>query len=187
MADMMHEERICDVKWGTLALIGFLSLIFGIIILFYPGITEEIIVMLFGVLVIILAVLALITALLSTGGRSTLLLLGAIIGFIVGVGALLSPVIFGAFLVIIIGIVLFVIGLVDMAIAIGEKEYPHRWLLFILGILSIIVAILLWAEPVIGAIVVFGVLVGIYFVVYGILAIIAGFALRSVKKQYCKA
>jgi uncharacterized membrane protein HdeD (DUF308 family) len=62
MADIMHEERICDVKWGTLTLIGFLSLIFGIIILFYPGITEQVIVMLFGVLVIVLAVLALITA-----------------------------------------------------------------------------------------------------------------------------
>jgi uncharacterized membrane protein HdeD (DUF308 family) len=33
----------------------------------------------------------------------------------------------------------------------------------------------------------FGVVVGVYFVVYGILAIIAGLALRSVKKQYCKA
>ena len=106
MADMMHQERVCDVKWGTLTLIGFLSLIFGIIILFYPGITAGVIVMLFGVLVIILAVLALITALLETGGRSTLLLLGAILGFIVGVGALVSPIVIGSFLVIIIGIVL---------------------------------------------------------------------------------
>ena len=74
MADVMHEERICDVKWGTMVFLGILSLIFGIIILFYPGVTAAVIVMLFGVLILILAFLALIIALMSTGGKATMLL-----------------------------------------------------------------------------------------------------------------
>jgi uncharacterized membrane protein HdeD (DUF308 family) len=185
MAEMMHEERMCDVKWGTMLFLGILALIFGIIMLFYPGITAAIVVMLFGVLILILAFLALVMALADTGGRSTLLLIAAIIGFIIGITAILSPVVIGSFLVIIIGIVLFIIGLVDLAIAIGEKAYPHRWLLFILGILSIVVAILFWVYPVASSVALFGVIVGIYFIIYGILGIIAGFALRSVKKQYC--
>lgn len=185
MADMMHEERICDVKWGTMVFLGILSLIFGIIILFYPGVTAAVIVMLFGVLILILAVLALIMALMTTGGKATLLLLAAIFGFLVGAGAIISPIAFGAFVAIMIAIVLFVIGIMDIVIALGEKAYPHRWLLFILGILSIIVALLIMFYPAAGAVTLFGVIVGLYFVIYGILAIIAGFALRSVKKQYC--
>jgi uncharacterized membrane protein HdeD (DUF308 family) len=187
MAETMHEERLCDVKWGTLAFLGILSLIFGIILLFYPGITAAVVIVLFGIIILVLAFLALVLALMSTGGRATLLLLGAIVGFIVGIIAILAPIVIGALLVIIIGIVLFMIGIVDIAIALGEKAYPHRWLLFILWILSIIVAFLFWVYPAAGAVALFGIIVGIYFVIYGILALIAGFALRSVKKQYCMA
>jgi len=58
---------------------------------------------------------------------------------------------------------------------------------FRLGILSIIFAILIMIYPLIGSIILFGYLIGLYFVIYGILSLIAGFALRSVQKEYCKA
>jgi uncharacterized membrane protein HdeD (DUF308 family) len=186
---IMYRESVCDVKWGTFVLIGLLALIFGIVIMFYPGITTAVLVMLFGVLVIVLAVLALVTALMGSGetGRPTLLLLGAILGFIVGVGAILAPQFFAAILAIIIAVVLFVIGFMNIIIALSEKAFPHRWLLFIMGLLSVIFAILIMVYPLIGAVVLFGFLLGIYFVIYGILSIIAGFALRSIKNEYCKA
>jgi uncharacterized membrane protein HdeD (DUF308 family) len=186
---VMYRESVCDVKWGTLVLLGLLSLIFGIVIFFYPGITMAVLVMLFGVLMIVLAFLALIIALMSPGtsGRPTLLLLGAIFGFIVGVGAILAPQFFGAILALIIAVVLFVIGLVNIIIALSEKTFPHRWLLFIMGLLSVIFAILIMGYPLIGAVVLFGYLIGMYFVIYGILSIIAGFALRNIRNEYCKA
>lgn len=186
---IVYEERICNVKWGTFVLIGLLSLIFGILIFFYPGLTAAVLVMLFGVLIIVLAFLALVSALMSPGGtgRPTLMLLAAILGFIVGAGALVAPQFFAAFLAIIIAVVMFVIGIVNVTIALSEKTYPHRWLLFILGLLSIIFAILVMFYPVIGAVVLFGYLIGLYFLIYGILSIIAGLALRSVINEYCKA
>ncbi len=61
LVEMMHEERLCDVKWGTLALLGVLSLIFGIILLIFPKTTMEVVVVLFGIIVLILAFLALIS------------------------------------------------------------------------------------------------------------------------------
>ncbi len=186
---IVYRESICDVKWGTFVLLGLLALIFGIVIMFYPGITAAVLVMLFGVLIIVLSFLALIIALMSPGetGRPTLLLLAAIIGFIVGVGAILAPQFFGAILTIIIAVVLFVIGIMNIIIALSEKTFPHRWLLFIMGLLSVIFAILLMVAPIIGWVFLFGFLLGIYFVIYGILSIIAGFALRSIKNEYCKA
>jgi uncharacterized membrane protein HdeD (DUF308 family) len=184
-----YEEKMCNVKWGSFVILGLLSLIFGILIFIYPGVTAAVLVMLFGVLIIVLAFMALVAALMSPGGsgRPTLLLLAAILGFIVGAGALVAPQIFGAILTIIIAIVLFVIGIVNVTLALSEKAYPHRWLLFLLGLLSIIFAILIMAYPLYGAVILFGYLIGAYFFIYGILSIIAGFALRSVKNEYCKA
>ncbi len=186
---LVYRESICDVKWGTFVLLGLLALIFGIVIMFFPGLTAAVLVMLFGVLIIVLAFLALIIALMSPGetGRPTLLLLAAIIGFIVGVGAILAPQFFAAILTIIIAVVLFVIGLMNIIIALSEKTFPHRWLLFIMGLLSVIFAILLMVYPLMGAVVLFGYLLGIYFIIYGILSIAAGLSLRSIKNEYCKA
>ncbi len=186
---IVYEESVCNVKWGTFVLLGLLALIFGIVIFIYPGITAAVLVMLFGVLMIVLAFLALVMALMSPGGtgRPTMLLLGAILGFIVGVGSLVAPQFFAAILAIIIAVVLFVIGLVNIIIALSEKTYPHRWLLFFLGLLSIIFAILVMVYPLFGAVVLFGYLIGAYFILYGILSIVAGLALRSVKNEYCKA
>jgi uncharacterized membrane protein HdeD (DUF308 family) len=56
-----------------------------------------------------------------------------------------------------------------------------------MGVLSIIFAILFMVEPLTGAVILFGYLIGLYFFLYGILSIIAGLALRSVKNEYCKA
>ena len=58
---IVYEESICNVKWGTFVILGLLSLIFGILIFFYPGITAAVLVMLFGVLIIVLAFIALIS------------------------------------------------------------------------------------------------------------------------------
>jgi uncharacterized membrane protein HdeD (DUF308 family) len=186
---VMYEEKIANVKWGTFVLLGLLALIFGIVIFIYPQIAAAVLVMLFGVLIIVLAFLALIIALMSTGetARPTLLLLAAILGFIVGIGSLLAPQFFAAIYAIIIAVVMFVLGVVNIAIALGEKTYPHRWILFLLGLLSIIFAIIVLVYPLFGAVVLFGFLVSAYFILYGILSIIAGFALRSIKKAYIKA
>jgi uncharacterized membrane protein HdeD (DUF308 family) len=179
MADVIvYEESVRTVKWGTFVLLGLLSLVFGIVIFFYPGLTFDVLVVLFGVLMTVLAFLALVIALMSPGtsGRPALLLFAAIIGFIVGIGSIVAPQVFGTILAIIIAVVLFVIGLVNVIIALSEKTYHHRWLLFLMGLLSILFAILILINEDF-----FGYLVGAYFIIYGILSIIAGLALRSIR------
>jgi uncharacterized membrane protein HdeD (DUF308 family) len=81
--------------------------------------------------------------------------------------------------------VLFVIGIVNISIAIGERTLPHRWILFLLGLVSIVFAVLLMAYPVLGLVFLFGYLVGIYFVIYGLLSIIAGLAIRKIAGDIC--
>lgn len=183
-----YEASLCNVKWGTYVLLGLLAVVFGIVIFSFPGITAAVLVMLFGVLMVILAFLAFVMALMSTGetARPTLLLIAAIVGFIVGIGSIVAPQFFAAILALIIAVVLFVIGIVNILIALSEKAYPHRWLLFLMGLLSIIFAVLVMFYPLIGALVLFGYLVGLYFLIYGVLSIIAGFILRSIRVEYCR-
>lgn len=184
---VVYEASLCNVKWGAFVLIGFLMLIFGLLMALFPDVTATVVVMLFGVIILILAFLAIILALLHPAGASssTLLLIGGIIAFLVGVAAILSPVFFGAVLVMIIAIVLFVIGLMDIVFAIAEKNAQHRLMIGFLGALSIIFALLLMVFPLLGGIVLFGYLIAIYFIIYGIISIITGYAIRGLLKESC--
>jgi uncharacterized membrane protein HdeD (DUF308 family) len=187
MSEISYEESLCTMKWGTFVLIGIMSLVFGILFFIFPELTAEVIVILIGVIMIVLAILSVTLALMSRAGDSSsvLLLIGGVLGFLVGVGAIVAPVLFGALLSIIIGVVLFVIGIVNISIAIGERTLPHRWILFLLGLVSIVFAVLLMAYPVLGLVFLFGYLVGIYFVIYGILSLIAGLAIRKIAGDIC--
>ncbi|KUG14104.1 putative membrane protein [hydrocarbon metagenome] len=187
MSELSAEASICHIKWGTFVLIGIMALVFGILFLTFPELTAEVIVILIGVIMIVLAILTVILALMSRVGDSSsvLLLVAGVLGFLVGMSAVIAPVLFGALLSIIIGVVFFVIGIVNIALAMGEKTFPHRWILFLLGLVSIIFAVLLMAYPVLGLVFLFGYLVGIYFVIYGILSLIAGLAIRKVAGDIC--
>jgi uncharacterized membrane protein HdeD (DUF308 family) len=179
------EMGICKVKWGGFAFLGILGIIFGILMILYPQITTLLVVVLFGVIVLILALLALIAVLQApVGAKGTMwLLLGAVLGFIFGIACFVVPQVIAGILTILIAIALFIIGILYMIWAITEKMMAHRWLLFLIGLLSFIFAILFLIYPLIGAIIIFGVLVGIYFLIYGILSLIAGLMIRKYQKQ----
>lgn len=179
-----YNVTISDVKWGGFVFLGVLSLLFGILIMLFPTITATVLVILFSLLVILLAFMAIVMGLLTPVGktRSSLLLVAGVLGFVVGVAGIVYPVVFGAILVEIIAVVLFVIGLMTIAFAMSEKTFRHRWLLALDGILAIVFAVLFMAYPLVGALILFGYLVGAFFVIYGIIAIIIGFALRGKKE-----
>ncbi|HUU75344.1 MAG TPA: DUF308 domain-containing protein [Methanoregulaceae archaeon] len=179
-----YDVSFCDVKWGSFVFLGLLSLIFGILIMLFPNISATVLVILFSLLIILLSFMAIIMALMTPAGetRSSLLLIAGVLGFLVGVAGIIYPIVFGAILVEIIAIVLFVIGLLNIAFAVSEKTFPHRWMLTLAGILAIIFGVLFMIYPLIGALVLFGFLVGAFFVIYGIIIIAVGVALRGTKE-----
>jgi uncharacterized membrane protein HdeD (DUF308 family) len=87
----------------------------------------------------------------------------------------------GQTIFILAGIALFIGGILGLVLAISEKEMTHRGLFALQGILSIILGCLIIAGPVIGASLLV-LLLGTYFVVWGILSVIMGFVVRSAKK-----
>jgi uncharacterized membrane protein HdeD (DUF308 family) len=74
-----------------------------------------------------------------------------------------------------------VTGIMELIFAFrANQNTAIRWMFAISGILSLILGFLLLARPVIGALVIIWV-IGAYAVLAGILLIILGFRLRSVK------
>jgi len=79
------------------------------------------------------------------------------------------------------GIALLIGGVIGLVLAISEKEMTHRGIFALQGILSIILGCLIIAGPIIGAALLV-ILLGTYFVVWGILSVILGFVVRGANK-----
>ena len=187
MTEVSTEESLCRMKWSTFVLTGIMSLVFGILFFLFPALTAEVVVTLLGIIIIVLAIFAIVLALLSRVGDtySGLLLIGGIAGFFAGMAAIISPLLFGAFLTIVLGTVLLVTGIVNIAMGFSEKDRRGRGSMFFLGVVSILFAVLFMFYPVFGSIILFGYMVGIYFVVYGVLLVGTGFIVKKIVPEIC--
>ena len=112
---------------------------------------------------------------------SILLAVLGIIGFFFGIATILSPHVMGKVIFILVGIALFIGGLIGLILAISEKNMTHRGLFALQGILSLIIGIIIIVGPVIGVALAV-IFIGVYFVVWGLLSVIMGALIRSAKK-----
>lgn len=187
MTEVSTEESLCRMKWSTFVLTGIMSLVFGILFFLFPALTAEVVVTLLGIIIIVLAIFAIVLALQSRVGDtySGLLLIGGIAGFFAGMTAIMSPVLFGAFLTVVLGAVLLVTGVVNIAMGFSEKDRHGRQSMFVLGVVSILFAALFMFYPVFGSIILFGYMVGVYFVLYGVLLVATGFIVKKIVPEIC--
>ncbi len=184
--DVVIIEMFHPVKWGSFVFRGLIALIIGILVLIWTGLAVQIVVTLFGILVIIAAILSLILALKSPSGatHSIVLLIVGILGIIVGVAAILYPWIAAAALTLIIAILMLFAGFLDLSVAVFHPEFTeHRWLLGFTGALSVILGGIFFFLPTLGAIVLVAVYLGIFAIIYGVLSIIIGFVIRKELKK----
>lgn len=186
----MEETTIvvipADRGWGALIILGVISLIFGFLMMLFPETTAIAVVTLIGVLVIILGIIMLISSLLMPAGatRSTLLLLGGIIGILIGVGVIVYPIIAGSIMTEVIGAVIIIIGMMQILFGLVYEGDPRRALYFISGIVSIIFALLIIFYPWVGGMIIFGFLVGLYFIILGLSIIAAGYISHWICSRY---
>lgn len=176
----------CDRGWVALVILGVISLLFGFLMMLFPKTTTIAVVTLIGVLIIILGVIMLLASLLMPAGasRSTLMLLGGLAGILIGVGIIVYPILAGSILTEIIGAAIFIIGMMQMLFGLIYEGDSRRTLYFIAGLLSIIFALLIIFYPLLGEIVLFGYLIGIYFIILGITMAIAGYLSHCICTRY---
>ena len=177
------EGQVTDLRWGSFVLLGLLSIVFGLVIAMFPGMTTAVLIELIGIFIVIVSFGVIMMSAVAPGGLkgSILLAILGIIGFFFGIATILSPYVMGRVIFILAGIALFIGGIIGIVLAISEKEMTHRGIFALQAILSLIMGVLIMAGPVIGAALLV-LLIGIYFVFWGILSVVSGVLIHYAKK-----
>src|SRR5947207_3606509 len=167
--------------WWVPVIRGIAAIVFGVIALRYPGLTVATLVLFFGAWVLIDGVFRIVGAI---AGRASdpewgFHLIIGIIGIIIGFLTFRAPLITALALIIYIAAWALMIGASEIAFAIKlRREIKGEWFLILIGLASIIFAVLLLWNPAPGALALVW-LIGSYAIVFGFLGILFGFRLRS--------
>jgi len=168
-------------NWWLAALRGTLAVIFGVAAFVWPGLTFEVLVLLFGAYAFVDGVVVLGFGLLAAGDgeRWWPLVLGGVVGIATGVLTFAQPAAMALALVYVIGAWAIVTGILEVAAAIRlRKVITSEWLMGFSGALSIVFGVIVLAQPGAGALaLVF--LFGFYAILAGISQISLGFRLRG--------
>lgn len=167
--------------WWVPVIRGIAAIIFGIIAFAYPGLTIASLVLLFGAWVLVDGIFRIIGA---VGHRATdpdwgwQLVIG-ILGILVGLLTFHAPQVTALAMLIYIAAWALMIGAGEIAIAIKlRREIKGEFFLILMGLASIVFAVLLLWNPLPGAIALIW-LIGSYAIVFGVLGVIFGFRLRT--------
>ena len=166
--------------WWVPVIRGIAAIVFGVIAFVYPGLTVATLVLFFGAWVLIDGLFRVVGAI---GHRASdpdwgwHIVIG-IVGIIVGLLTFHAPQITALALIIYIAAWALMIGATEIAFAIKlRREIKGEWFLILMGLASIVFAILLLWNPIAGAAAVIW-LIAWYAVVLGVLGIFFGFRLR---------
>ena len=167
--------------WWVPVIRGIAAIVFGIIAFAYPGLTLATLVIFFGAWVLIDGVFRAAGAI---AGRASdpewgFHLIIGIVGIIIGFLTFHAPLITALALIIYIAAWALMIGATEIALAIKlRREIKGEWFLILMGLASILFAVLILWNPAPGALALLW-LIASYAIVFGILGVIFGFRLRT--------
>jgi uncharacterized membrane protein HdeD (DUF308 family) len=179
--DMSNEGRYRQrlntfaANWRALALRGLVALLFGLVVLFWPGLVFAALALLFGIYAVVDGAITFVPALRSSerGARRWLPLTEGAVGVIAGLVALLWPGMSGNGLIYVIAGWAVATGVLKVLTAVLLRaEVENGWLLAGSGALSVLFGMLLavlggsdapFLVPLIGA---FAVIVGLALIVF---------------------
>ena len=184
MSKTIDQMLMLDEKhWWHIAVRGFIALLFGILLLAWPGVSLFIFAIFFGAYAFVDGIFTLVAAInyKAGAGQRAWLFVRGILGIVVGIVTFCWPAITELALVLLVGAWALIAGIMELNFAIRSVENTGtKWLFAISGILSMILGILLLIRPIAGIIAVIWA-IGAYAIIAGILLIIVGFRLRKPK------
>ena len=167
--------------WWVPVIRGIAAIVFGVIAFAYPGLTVAMLVLFFGAWVLVDGVFRVVGAI---GHRASdkewgFDLIIGIVGIIIGLLTFHAPQITALALIIYIAAWALMIGATEIALAIKlRREIKGEWFLILMGLVSIVFAVMLLWNPAVGAAALIWIMAW-YAVILGVLGIIFGFRLRS--------
>ncbi len=167
--------------WWMLALRGVFAVVFGILALALPGLTVVVMVVIFGGWAFFDGALSLATGVASArrGGRWGALVFTGLLGIVVGLVAWIWPEITAQALLVLIALWALALGALTLLTALTfGRLLGIAWILALAGAASIVLGILLLANPMAGA-VALAWMVGLFALLVGVLLIALGLSVRA--------
>ncbi|MFD6953171.1 hypothetical protein A6A08_01825 [Nocardiopsis sp. TSRI0078] len=166
-------------SWWLVVLRGFAAVVFGVVALIWPEKTLVALAIVFGLYALADGAALGYAAYRALPGNRLSLAVQAVVGVIVGLVALVWPLVAIAALVFVIGAWAVVTGVAEIITAIRlHAHISSEWLLVFVGALSIVFGLLLWFWPLEGAQAVM-LVIAMYAVIFGAVMAVAGFRLRG--------
>ena len=177
--------NVLSRNWGWVALRGLVSILFGVLTLFQPGITLAALVLLFGAYAVADGITLIVWAISNRKAlpRWPALAVGGLLGIAVGIMTLMRPDLTAAALLVTIAVWAIAIGVMTMVAAFRlRQEITGEWRLVLAGILAVALGIILLVAPGVGALAMLA-WIGAYAVVSGVLQVTLGFEIRSLGRS----
>lgn len=165
--------------WWMLLISGIVSIFIGGALLLWPGKTLTVVGFLIGLWMLLAGIVRFLIALFGgdADGRWVILIVG-IVGIVLGIVVMRNPTETIAIIVLIAAIFWIITGLVDIFRGISDSSMENRgWVIFG-GVVAALAGavVLLWPSV---SVLVLAVIAGVFFIVDGIMQIIAGFQVKS--------
>ncbi|MES2630453.1 MAG: DUF308 domain-containing protein [Patescibacteria group bacterium] len=181
----MAKNELSPVEkqlWGLAIAQGVLAILFGIVALFWPGLTVALLIVFFGVFILIWGIVGIITSLTSIGKEKFwwLELIFSLLALGLAVYVLRNPDATALIFVFFFGLTFLVRGVVDILEGLfdGNRTGSNRVFSVILGVIGIIAGIITLAQPVTAGVAIVWI-IGLYAVLYGSLSIAFAFKAQS--------
>ncbi|MFC5181150.1 HdeD family acid-resistance protein [Actinomadura harenae] len=170
--------------WWVLLVRGVFAVLFGVLALFWPGITVWALTLLFGAYALVDGVVALAGAFTGVEGESRgWLAVAGVCGILLGLMTFVWPRVTALVLLLLIASWALITGVLEIVGAIRlRKVVDDAWLLGAAGAVSVLFGLVLFIWPVSGAIAVAW-LIGLFAIVMGAVLIGAAFRLRKLGEQ----
>lgn len=165
--------------WWTVILRGIAALVFGIVVLAWPGLVFATLLVMFGAFCLVDGAFGVWAALSGGSDHRWLQLVWALVSVGAGLATLLVPGVTAVALLFYIGAWAITSGVLQIVSAIQlRREIEGEWLLMLNGLLAVVFGLLLFARPGAGAMAIVTIL-GVFALASGVALIMLGWRAKS--------
>lgn len=181
----MRMYELLTRNWWALALRGAVAILFGLLVLIWPGISLLALVVAFGIFALLDGVFSLVAAVRAAKGHEswgTLVLVG-ITGILAALVTWFWPGITALALTFVIGAWAIVSGILGIVAAVElRREIKGEFWLGLSGALAVLFGILVFANPAAGALAIVWML-GVFAILFGVSLLALAFRFRSLSHR----
>jgi uncharacterized membrane protein HdeD (DUF308 family) len=178
-------NKLLKLSWWALLIRGVSAIFFGGLAMIWPGLTLDVLILFFGAYALVDGIFTGAAAIAHRKHDSTwwLFLFAGLAGAVLGGLTFLLPGLTALVLVYLIAARALIVGVIEIYYAIAlRREISNDWFYAFNGILSILLGIVLFAAPLVGAMALVTV-IGIFAIVIGLLLVIVAFRFRKLARQ----